>query len=102
MPVREQVLEATRVRFKKSFADDKLILCGNNRLKLRISLHTKKQKQTKMRFSFSTSVLFISIIGLPMESSVEGQFQQSASILQGKEKQLFKNPWPRAHIVEQP
>ena len=61
-------------------------------MNLRISLHVKKQKQTKMRFSFSSSVLFISIIGLPMESSVEGQFQQSASILQGKKKQLFLKP----------
>ena len=44
-----------------------------------------------MKFSFSTSVLFISLIGLPMESSVEGQFQQSASISQGKKKQDLKN-----------
>ena len=34
-------------------------------------------------------MLFISIIGLPMESSVEGQFQQSASILQGKKETIF-------------
>ena len=40
-----------------------------------------------MKFSIS-SVLFISVIALPMDSSVEGQFQQSASISQGKEKHL--------------
>ena len=38
-----------------------------------------------MKFSL-ISVLFISVIALPMDSSVEGQFQQSASILQGKKK----------------
>jgi len=36
-----------------------------------------------MKFSL-ISVLFISVIALPMDSSVEGQFQQSASILQGQ------------------
>ena len=43
-----------------------------------------------MKFSL-ISVLFISVIALPMDSSVEGQFQQSASILQGKKKSRLFN-----------
>ena len=35
------------------------------------------------------TILFIGLIVLPLDKSVEGQFQQSASILQGKTFGLF-------------
>lgn len=38
----------------------------------------------KMRHNKASSILFITLIVMPMDFSVEGQYQQSASILQGK------------------